>query len=59
MSTTVSGRKVADRVVMCDECYKHIKGSASLDILLRGAFLRRESTTVEIQAVEAAKPKLP
>lgn len=59
MSTTLSGRKTADRVVMCDECYKHIKGSDSLDILLRGAFLRREGATVETQVLEAAKTKLP
>lgn len=59
MSTTLSGRKTADIVVICDKCYKHIKVSDSLGILPRGAFLRRESTTVETQAVEAAKTKLP
>lgn len=59
MSTTLSGRKTADMVVICDKCHKHIKGSDSLGILPRGAFLRRESTTVETQAVEAAKTKLP
>lgn len=59
MSITLSGRKTADMVVICDICYKHTKGSDSLGILPRGAFLRRESTTVETQAVEAAKTKLP
>lgn len=58
-ATTLSDRKTADIVITRDKCYKHIKGSDSFGILPRGAFLRRESTTVETQAVEAAKTKLP